>query len=349
VTQASRGSRTPWRLLAFASVPVVLIAAGTIGFHLIERWEWFDALYATVTTVTSIGYEGKYPLTSLGRIFTMALAIGGIFTIAAAAAELLGIIITGEFRDYREKRRMRRRIERLEHHIIVCGHGQVGQSVCRGLKDSGVPFVVVDRQVEAIAAARDRDALSVLGDATADATLADAGIGRARALIATAGADPENVLITMTARLLAPTLPIVARAKEETTVPKLLRAGATRTISPHAVVGGRLAQAVLRPAVLDLFQVATSERYPEIQVEEQLVDPGGPLDGKTVGTSGLRSQAQLVVAIKQRDGRVIFNPGTDMRVAGGDTLITLTIASRMLPRLGRRNGDGRASLARSGA
>jgi voltage-gated potassium channel len=349
VIGAANGWRTSWRLLAFASVPVSLVTGGTIGYHIIEGWAWFNALYATVITLTSIGYEGKYPLTTAGRVFTMFLAVGGIFTVAAAAAEILRIVITGELRDYRGKQRMRRRIAALEQHIIVCGHGQVGQSVCRGLRDSGVPFVVVDRQVEALAMVRDRGALSVLGDATADATLADAGIGRARALIATTGTDPENVLITMTARLLAPTLTIVARAKEETTVPKLLRAGATQTISPHAVVAGRLAQAVLRPAVLDLFQIATSDRHPGLQVEEQLVAPGGPLDGKTVGTSGLCTQAQLVIAIKRQDGRVVFNPGGDTPLAAGDTLITLTIATRTPPRLGRRGGDGRASLARSGA
>jgi voltage-gated potassium channel len=322
--QAPRRSGTPWRLLLFGSVPLLLVAAGTIGYHLLEGWSWFNALYATVITLTSIGYEGKHALSHAGRIFTMVLALGGIFTIAAVATEILAIIITGEFRDYRVRRRMRRRIDRLEQHVIVCGYGRVGQHVCQGLRENDVPFVVIDRREEALAAARDMDALAVLGDATADATLRAAGIGRARALIADTGADPENVLITMTARLLAPTLPIVARAQEETTVPKLLRAGATRTISPHAVVGGRLAQAVLRPAVLDLLDVTPNKRYPELQMEAQLVDRGDPLDGMTVGSSGLGAQGLILVAIKHQDGRMAFNPGNDAPVVAGDTLITLT-------------------------
>jgi len=332
-------------------VPVLLVATGTIGYHVIEGWSWFNALYATVITLTSIGYEGKHALSSAGRVFTMVLAVGGIFTVAVAATEVLGIVITGELRDYRLRRRMRRRIDRLEKHVIVCGHGRVGQRVCQGLRENDVPFVVIDRREEALAAARDLGALVVLGDATADAILREAGVGRARALIATAGADPDNVLITMTTRLLAPALTIVARAQDENTVPKLLRAGATRTISPHAVVGGLLAHAVLHPAVLDLLEVATNRKYPELQMEEQLVDRGGPLDGLTLGKSGLGSQEELiVVAIKHRDGRVAFNPGDDAPMVAGDTLITLTVASRDLPRLGPRRGvGGPAPIPRSGA
>jgi voltage-gated potassium channel len=219
---------------------------------------------------------------------------------------------------------MGRRIEALERHVIVCGFGRVGRHVCADLLGCGVPFVVIDRLDAALAAAREAGAHPLRGDATADATLRQAGIERARALIAVAGTDPDNVLITMTARLLRPTLPIVARAEEEATVPKLLRAGATRTVSPHAIVGGRVAQAVLRPAVLDFIEAATGKESPDLEMEEQLVQPGSPLDGKTVGDSGLRSRPGLIlVAIKRRDGQLAFNPGDDTRVTSGDTLITL--------------------------
>ena len=266
----------------------------------------------------------RAPVTIAGRVFTMVLALGGIFTVALAATEILGTIVTGELRDFWEKRRMRKRIEALEQHVIVCGYGRVGRHVCADLLGGGVPFVVIDRQDAPLAAARDAGAHPVLGDATADAILRRAGIERARALVAVAGTDPDNVLITMTARLLHPALPIVARAEEEATVPKLLRAGATRTVSPHAIVGGRMAQAVLRPAVLDFIEVATRKGHPDLQMEEQLVCPGSPLDGKTVGTSGLRSRLGLIlVAIKRRDGHLAFNPGDDAAVAAGDTLIIL--------------------------
>ena len=150
--------------------------------------------------------------------------------------------------------------------MIVCGYGSVGQQVCADLVSSGVPFVVIDRQDRPLAAARDAGAHAVLGDATDDATLRQAGIERARALVAIAGSDPDNVLITMTAHLLCPTLPIVARADGDTIVPKLLCAGATETVCPRAIVATRIAQAAMRPAARDFIEVATTKRYPELGV-----------------------------------------------------------------------------------
>jgi voltage-gated potassium channel len=314
----------PLRLLALASVPVLLIAAGTVGYRWIEGWSWFDAFYVAVITLTSIGYGERAPVTTAGRVFTLVLALGGIFSLAVAVTELLSTIVTGELRDFWEKRRMRRRIGGLKQHVIVCGFGRVGQFVCADLLGGGIPVVVVDRQDGALVAARKTGAHPLLGDATVDATLVGAGIDRARALIAAAGTDPDNVLITMTARLLRPALPVVSRAREEDTVQKLLRAGATRTVSPHALVGGRMVQAVLRPAVLDLIEDTTGKGNPDLRLEQQLVRPGSPLVGKTIAASGLRSRLGLIlVAIRRRDGQLAFNPADDAPVAAGDTLITL--------------------------
>lgn len=326
------------RLLAFGSVPVVMLGIGTVGYHWIEGWSWFDAFYMTATTLTSIG-DQKHWLTTQGRAFTIALALGGIFTVAIAATEVLRTIITGELRLYWEARRMQKRIEGLEQHVIICGFGRVGRYVCADLLEAGIPFVVIERGEGPLAAAREAGAHPVAGDATADATLRRAGIARARALIAVAGTDSDNVLITMSARLLHPTLPIVARAEEEATVPKLLRAGATRTVSPYAVGGGRMAQAVLHPNVLDSADLAARKDLPDLQFEEQLVRPGNALEGQTVGASGLRSRMGLiVVAIKHLDGQMAFNPGDDAALVAGDTLLFL----------GRRAELDRAGQALSG-
>jgi voltage-gated potassium channel len=336
VTPAAK-LRPPLRLLVFGSVPVVMIGVGTVGYHLIERWSWFDAFYMTVTTLTSIGYEIS-PLTTEGRTFTIVLALGGIFTVALAATEILRTIVTGELRDYWGKRRMQKRIEDLEQHVIVCGYGRVGRHVCADLLSAGISFVVIDRKESELAAAGEAGAHPVSGDATTDAILRRAGIARARALIAVAGTDSDNVLITMSARLLHPTLPIVARAEEESTTPKLLRAGATKTVSPYAVGGGRMAQAVLHPNVLDFIDVATRNDLPDVRLEEQLVRPGHALDGQTIAASGLRSRMGLIlVAIKHTDGQMAFNPGDEDALVAGDTLIVL----------GRRAQLDRAELAMS--
>jgi voltage-gated potassium channel len=228
--------------------------------------------------------------------------------------QLLSLIVTGELRELFWRRRMKKQIAALEQHVVVCGYGHVGKHVCADLLGSGVAVVVIDRREEALAAARDAGAHPMAGDATTDAALRQAGIERARALVVAAGTDADGVLITMTARLLCPSLPIVARAEEEATLPKLRRAGATRTASPDAIAGGRMAQAVLRPALLDV----------DLQMDEELVHSGSPLDGVTVGASGIRSRrGSILVAIKHPDGRLAFNPEDDVPVSAGDTLITL--------------------------
>jgi voltage-gated potassium channel len=323
-----RTRTTGRRLLLFWSLPALMIGAGTVGYRMIERWSWFDSFYVAVITITSLGYGDKHAFSMGGHVLTLVLALTGITAVALAATELWSAVISGELRKSREKRRMRKKIEALERQVIVCGYGEVGRHVCAELLAEGMRVVVIDRQEDPLAAAQDAGAHTVLGDAAEDATLTRAGIERARALVAVAGADSDNVLITMTARLLCPKLPIMSRADEESTVPKLLRAGASQTASPHAIAGGRIAQAVLRPSVLDA----------DFQIEEELVRPGSPLDGKTVGSSGLRSRHGLIlVAIKRRDGRLTFHPEDDALVAAGDVLITL--GSRALV---RRAPKGRA-------
>jgi voltage-gated potassium channel len=314
-------------LLAFASVPALLIAAGTVGYRFIERWSWFDSFYVAVITLTSIGYGDKHAFSIVGRVLTLVLALGGISTVAIAAAELLGTILTGDLREFVEQKRMKKRIGALDRHVIVCGYGHVGEHVCAQLLGAGIPVVVIDRRdavFSALAAARDVGAHVIVGDAAVDATLLHAGIKRARALIAVAGSDADNVLITMSARALRPELTIVSRVEDAAALPNLLRAGATRTVSPHAIAGRRIAQAVLRPAALDVIEEVIGQADRDLRMEEQLVQPGSALDGKTVGTSGLRSwHALILIAIKHRDGHLTFDPDDDTPIAAGDTLITL--------------------------
>jgi len=324
-----RKLRIPLRLLVFASVPAVLIAGGTLGYRLSEGWSWFDSFYVAVVTLTSIGHGDKHAFSTLGRVLTLVLALGGISTLAIAAAELLGPIVTGEMHEYLWRRRMTKRINALEQHVIICGHGHIGAQVSAHLRRAGVSVIVVDCREAAAASARAVGAEFVVGDGGADSVLVAAGIQRARALIALAGSDADNVLITMTARALCPALTIVSRADGEAAVPKLLRAGATRTLSPDAIAGGRIAQAVLRPAVFAFLEDLVGEGhpdldYPDLRMEEQLVQPGGALDGKTVGAGSFHSRRGLIlIAIKHSDGQLVFDPDDEVRIVAGDTLIML--------------------------
>jgi voltage-gated potassium channel len=312
------------RVLVAGLAPLALVAVGTVGYRLIEQWGWFDALYMTVITLTTVGYGETHPLGHGGRAFTIALALGGIFTLFFTTTEVLRAVISGEIQSLLGRRRMEKKLASLTAHVIVCGFGRVGRQVCQDFSEAQVPFVAVDKEATRLADFDVAHGHPLVGDATLDEVLEQAGIARARALVAVVTSDAENVFITMSARLLNPALPIVARAEEASAVPKLQRAGATRVVSPYVIGGGRVVQAVLRPAVLDFIEVATRSEHLELQLEELPLRAGAALTGVTLAASGLRDQFSLiVVAIKQRGGHMVFNPPDALTLAEGDTIIAL--------------------------
>jgi voltage-gated potassium channel len=196
--------------------------------------------------------------------------------------------------------------------------------VCSEFSAAHVPFVVIDKAAERVADFAWPHGHLIIGDATDDSVLRDAGLERARAVVVVVASDADNVFITMSARLLAERVPIVARAEDAAAIPKLTRTGASRVISPHAIGGGRVAQAVLRPAVLDFIEVATRSEHLDLQIEELSVPAGSGLDGRTIAATGVRGEIGLIlVAVKQRNGHMLFNPPDSAALAAGDTLIVL--------------------------
>jgi voltage-gated potassium channel len=274
----------------------------------------------TVITLITIGYGEVHPLHHGGRVFTIVLALGGATTLAAVATYVLQFLISGELNKTFGRQRMQRTLDTVRDHVIICGYGRVGRRVVEDFAAAGVPVVVVDQDE-----ARLRDCpLWVAGDVTEDATLKRAGIAHARALVASVPSDADNLYVTMSARLLNANLTIVARAESEGTEEKLLRAGATRVISPAAIGGQRVVQAVLRPAVLDFIDLATKSHHLELQMEQALVQKGSRLDGVSVGEAALRERCDVVVvAIQRADGKMHFNPPLDARMVHGERLVVL--------------------------
>lgn len=311
------------RLLIISLLPALLVSVGTCGLRLIEGWPWFDALYMTVITLTTIGFGEVHPLSMGGRAFTMVLALGGVFSIFYSTAEVLRAYSTGELKRLWESRIMKKQLDALDKHVIVCGFGRVGRLVAQEFSQAGVPFVVIDRdenELEDLGEA----GVALVGDATSDETLKRAGIARARAFVAALSSDADNLFITMSARLLNEKLPIVARADEETAARKLERAGATKVVSPYILGGTRVAQAVLRPAVLDFIEVATRRGHLELQIEELVLSEGSTLANKSIGETHLHDQLGIiVVVVKKRDGQTLYNPRTEVRLMPGDTLVML--------------------------
>ncbi|NBO93064.1 MAG: potassium channel protein [Planctomycetia bacterium] len=317
--------KLPPRLLLMFSIPLVLILFGTLGYYFIEDdYSLFDALYMTVITITTVGYGETHPLTTYGRIFTIVLLLVGVFSVFYAATEIVRGVVSGEVQEHFGRQRMVRALAALKNHLIVCGYGRMGKHVCREFARQRIPFVVVDRSADFQTGFDIPGGIALAGDATRDEILKEAGVDRARALVTVVPHDAENLYVTMSARLLNSKLYIVARAETDEAERKLMRAGADRVIAPYALGGSRIAQAVMRPTVLEFIDLATRTEHLELQIEQTIINVGSPLIGASLMNSKLRQDLGLIiVAIKKSNGTMAYTPPPETILQTGDTLIAL--------------------------
>jgi voltage-gated potassium channel len=326
------------RLMLAFLVPALLILAGTFGFWYLEGWPLLDAAYTAVVTLATVGYGDYVPKTPAGKIFTSCLVLGGVCTFFYTATEVIRTIVSGEMRDILGKQRMERELAALENHLIVCGYGRMGRLVCHEFSRQKLRFVLIERNADLLEAFEIANGIPLHGDATNDEILKRAGIDRARALVAVTASDSDNLYITMSARLLNERILIVARASETAAEQKLTRAGANRVISPYQIGGARVAQAVLRPTVVDFIELATKSEHFELQIEETRVAAESALVGASVKDSGLRQEyGVIVVAVKKGTGHMIFNPASHELLQAGDILILIG-AREHLDRVARLAG-----------
>ena len=303
---------------------VGLLTVGVVGYMTIEGASFLDALFMTVTTVSTVGYREVVPLSTTGRVFTMGLILGGLGVVFYGASLVAGDVIEGRLQGVLGRRKVQRQIDQLAGHFIVCGFGRMGRIVCKELAERPVPFVVIESAPEAVRDIQQEQFLYVEGDATEDDVLVAAGISRARGLVSALSKDSDNVYAVLTARELNRELLIVARAEDARSETKLLHAGATRVVSPYVIGASRMAGALLRPAVLDVIDLATHYRTMELKIEELAVASGGPGAGETLRSSGLCEQTSfIVIAIKKASGEMLFNPSPETRIDAGDRLVVM--------------------------
>ncbi len=313
------------RLLLPIVIPLVLLAIGTLGFRLIEgpEWTWLEAFYMATITLTTVGFMEVHPLSWAGRLFTSIFSLFGIFTLFYLATQIVRYVVSGEIRSGWGKRLMERQLATINDHLIICGFGRMGQQVAREFERRGLSYVVVDRDAMNWRQASRPAGLFVHGDATLDDVLKRAGVTRARSLMTVVSSDADNLYITMSARLLNPKLMIVARAEDPAADEKLRRAGANRVVSPYLIGGQRMAQAVLRPTVLEFIDLATRADRSWLQIEEIEVAPGSALAGKTLENCRLREQQINVIAIRGPGGEISATPSAKSVIEPGSILIVL--------------------------
>lgn len=307
---------------------VLIISGGTLGYVFLEGWDFFDSFYMTIITLTTVGFGEVHPLSRVGKMFTIALIVGGVGAVFYALSTGTKFMLEGELEEIFGRKRLEKRIKEIRDHFIVCGYGRMGRIICRELREKGISFVVVEKMPEKLLAGK--DFLIVEGDATKDEVLKEVGIERAKGLISVLPTDAENLYVVLSARGLNPTLTIVARAGDEGSEQKLLRAGADRVVSPYYIGGLRIAHTVLKPAVVDFIEFATKSGNIDLQMEEIAIQENSGLVGRTLDDSGIgRELGIIVVAIKEGSGEMRFNPTYKTAIKAGDTLIALGEISKL--------------------
>lgn len=295
----------------------------------IEGVGFLDALYMTVITVSTVGYRETFPLSVEGRAFTILLIVSGVGS-ALYFLSLIGeSLLEGRLRDIYRRSAMLREIARRSGHVIVCGYGRFGQIVVEDLRSAGSEVVVVEMDSSLETQLESAGLAYVLGAATDDEVLEQAGIRRARAIVIGLPSESDCVFATLAARELSPEILISARGESDAGVRRIQQAGAHHVISPLKIGGSRATMSILRPTVVDFLELSSAGVREEVDLEEIRVEPGAPLDGARVGELEAASTRVRIVAIKHHDQPIEIIPDRDVEVSAGDHLVVIGARSAL--------------------
>jgi len=300
---------------------------GTMGFMLIEDYNFLDAVYMTVITVTTIGYTEVEPLNNTGKIFNIILIITSFTTFTYALARLTQFVASGEMAFYLKNRKLMQAINELNNHVIICGLGRNGQQAAHTLKAHKVDFVVVESNINHIDQwlADDHSLVYVNGDATDDDTLLKAGIAKAKAMIVALPTDADNVFIVLSARSLNPHIQIISRASHQSSLKKLKKAGADNIIMPDKIGGTHMATLVSKPDVVQFIDFLSSEEGEGISMEsldyEKL--PAHLKDKTLKSVMEWKKTGVNCIGVKNANHKFMINPPEDTVVSKGMKVIVL--------------------------
>lgn len=302
----------------------LVLLFGTLGYMRIEGWPLLEGLYMTVITITTVGYGEVRTVSEPGRVFTVFLIFAGMGIMAYTLGIVAQIMVEFQVRDLIGRRRLGLKLKNMKNHYIVCGYGRIGSIIAQELKSNGIPLIVVDQNSQFKEKLRSRNIPYIIDDATSEDVLVEAGILRAKGLVTVVLSDADNLFITMTARGINPDLFILARADQETSEKKLIRAGADKVVMPYLIGGLRMVHMILKPAVTDFFNFAMHDKTIELEMEELKVGEKSVLNGVRLMDAGIRQDMNvMIVAIRDKAGVMSFNPSSDVAMEAGATLIAL--------------------------
>jgi voltage-gated potassium channel len=312
-----------------AGLILIVFAVGVIGFKVVggEENTFIDAMFMTAITLTTVGYAETINVsaTPQGAIFTTVLLFAGVGSFVYFFSNLTAFMVEGSLDQLLWRRKMKRAIENLNEHYIVCGGGATGEHIIRELLQTERPFVLIESEEARMRELFERLAVEfpvVIGDATDDDALKEAGIDRARGLTACISNDKDNLIVTVSAKLLNKNLRIVSRCIDEKVTRKVRQAGAAAVVSPNMIGGLRMVSEMVRPTVVSFLDIMLRDQDKRLRVEEHPISEGSPIAGSTVGELRNRKIADLlVVAVSKSDGTWTYNPVDEAKLEAGMGLI----------------------------
>ena len=291
------------------------------GYRFLGGYDWVDAIWMVVVTISTVGYAEQSTLPPRLQIFTVFVILLGMSAAVYTFGGFFQLMLEGELDRVIGRRRMTKELEQLSDHIIICGYGRMGQNVAAELRLQK-RFVVVEEDTDIAEEAIAKGVVTICGDATEESVLLAAGIDRATALVATLPSDAESVFITLTARNLNQTLAIIARAEHASSENKLRQAGANYVVMPTVVSSRQISRMITRPTTAELMDLVTQSDFEDLELDEVAIASDCKLSGMTINqTHAHRDHNVLVVAIKRADGSLVFNPGLKHSFQAGDILM----------------------------
>ena len=321
-SKAGRPPEDPWaHFKAGVGLLTLVLAAGTVGYMTLGL-ELLDAVYQTVITISTVGYREIGEVAEWYKVFTVLLILFGTGTSLYTLGVLIETTFEGRLNDQFRRRRMQRKIDRMSGHVVLCGYGQVGRAIEGELFDAGEAVVAVDLREPEYQQFPEGHRM-VLGDATEDSILLQAGLDRAKVLVVALDSDVDNLFVTLTARAINPALFIVARANESPTGPKLRRAGADRVVNPHQIGGARMAALVSHPEVAEFLDVVMQDGEFKVRLVEVLITDDSPFAHCSLAECLIRTKTGASVLSVQRGRSFVTNPDGSFVFTPGDMLISL--------------------------
>ena len=311
------------KLLKLLILLIPLLAIGVFGYMRIEGWSFIDALYMTIITLSTVGFQEVHQLSDAGRIFTLLYIILGVGNMAFILSNIVQFAMDMKLDQLYRRRHMKQRIKKLKDHTIICGYGQMGKKIATELDLKNEQFVIIDNDPAKAEELTEKGYMFFCGSASNDEILISAGIEKAKSLVTVVNTDSENVFITLTAKSLNKDINIISRVTHESTQPKLLKAGANKIISPYNQASVKIAQSILNPAVDDFLEIITNDRAIEFQMADIAILDNNKLINKTLEESDFKEKGMIIVGIWKDSGKIVYAPNKDEVIESGDRLIAI--------------------------